>query len=443
MVNIAPFNGITYNFDKLDITNDLFAPPYDVINPKYQDDLYAKSPYNFVRLILGRMKDSDTDNDNRYTRSLKDYKNWLKEGVMVKSKLPTIYVYIQEYIDPKGIKVKRKGFISRCQIEDFDSGKILPHEETMGGPKEDRFLLTSAVKANLSQIYGIYSDPEKKIDSILEAACPDKPCVDVIDDYGVRHVFYEVTEPTSIEEVVALMKDKKILIADGHHRYETSLRYRNEKRALDKDANSNNKSYNYNMFYFSNLDDDGLRVYPTHRVLKKSVNVTLEELLEKVKPYFTIKEYSFEDFSKCYKVMEDQDPKQIPIGLVSKETPGVLYVLIPSYKTIVSKLKESNVPEVLVKLDVTILHRLIFESLLGLDTVELKNQNNIEFIRNEDELAEKYSNNEAELIFLVGAPDLPVISEICMSGYRMPQKTTYFYPKVLSGLVINPLEEIS
>lgn len=443
MVNIAPFNGITYNFDKLDITNDLFAPPYDVINSKYQDDLYARSPYNVVRLILGKINDTDTDADNRYTRALNDYKNWIKEGVLVRSDQPKVYFYIQEYTDPKGINVKRKGFISRCQIEDFESGKILPHEETMGGPKEDRFLLMSAVKANLSQIYGVYSDPKKEIDNILELACPEKPCVDIVDDFDVRHVFYEVSDKESIDKVVALMKDKIVLIADGHHRYETSLRYRDERRKEAKTNNSDDKSYEFNMFYFSNLDDDGLRVYPTHRALKKTVNVSLDGLLDKIKPYFTIQKHTFDDFNKCYEVMEEQDSNQIPLGLIGKDTPGVMYVLIPEYDKVVAKLKETNVPEILVKLDVTILHRLILESLLGLDTVELKNQNNIEFIRNEEELAEKYSNDEAELIFLVGAPDVPVVSEICMSGYRMPQKTTYFYPKVLSGLVINPLEEIS
>ncbi|MGD9579877.1 MAG: DUF1015 domain-containing protein [Vampirovibrionia bacterium] len=442
MVNIAPFNGVTYNFDKLDIDNDLFAPPYDVITPQYQDELTSRSPYNVVKLIYGKMYDSDNSDNNRYTRALNDYKNWLKEGVLVKSDVPKIYFYIQEYVDPKGVKIKRKGFISRCQIEDFESGKILPHEETMGGPKEDRFLLMSAVKANLSQIYGVYSDPDKKIDAILENACPSKPCVDVVDDFDVRHVLYEVSDSDALNQVVSLMKEKVVLIADGHHRYETSLRYRNEKRAEENTDGSDDKSYNYNMFYFSNLDDDGLRVYPTHRALKKSVNVSLDQLLEIVKPYFEITKYDFNDFHNCYSVMDDQDPKQIPIGLVGKDQPGSLYVLKPLYDKVVAKLKEHNVPEILVKLDVTILHRLIFEALLGLDTVELKNQNNIEFIRNEDELAEKYAANDAELIFLVGAPDVPVIREICMSGYRMPQKTTYFYPKLLSGLVINSLEEI-
>ena len=440
MVKINSFKGITYNFNKLDPDMKLFAPPYDVINSTYQDELYKRSPYNIVRLILGKIYKEDDESNNRYTRAAKDYNQWLKEDVIVKSDEPCIYYYIQKYKDSKGIDVIRKGFISWCYLEELDSGQVLPHEETMGGPKEDRLSLMKATKANFSQIFAVYSDPDKQIDSILGFVCPKTPMVDVTDDDNVRHMFYKISDKESIEKVQSLMKQRPALIADGHHRYETALNYRNFRRAQDNNNTSENKPYNSVMFYFANLDDEGLRIYPTHRALKQAVDISLNDLLEKLRPYFSLKELKINTLDDSFPAMEKEDIRQIPIGIVCKQKPDTLYVLIPDCKKITALLKEQGVPEILSKLDLTILHRFIFEQIMGLDTVELKKQSNIEFVRNETELVDKFNNNEAEYVFLMSTPDLQMFKEICLAGHRMPQKSTYFYPKLLSGLVVNALE---
>lgn len=440
MVKINAFNGITYNKENFDSLKDLLAPPYDVISPAYQQDLYNKSPYNVIRLILGKVYDTDNDQNNRYTRTAEDYSKWLNENVLVKSDKPKIYYYVQKYQDTKGKDVVRKGFIALCYLEEFSTGKVLPHEETMGGPKKDRFGVMKATKANFSQIFSIYSDPEKQIENLLDNYCKNEPFADVIDDYGVRHIFYEVSDKDIIEKVKAVMADKSVLIADGHHRYETALQYKKFRSEEDKSDSNDEKAYNYMMMYFANLDEEGLRVYPTHRMLKKAVNISLNELKSKLDPYFTMEIKEFNNFEDCFNHMEKEDLSELPIGLVSKEDPGKLYILKPIMEKVRAQLLEKNVPELLAKLDVAILHRVILEGLLDLDTVELKNQSNIEFIRDEKELSDKYNSNQAELMFLLSTPDVATIKEICLSGLRMPQKTTYFYPKLLSGLVINSLE---
>lgn len=440
MVKVKPFKGITYNFEKLAPTKELFAPPYDVISPEYQDALYECSPHNVVRLILGKTSESDNDSDNRYTRSAKTMNDWFEEGTLVQSDKPKMYFYIQKYKDAKGVDVVRKGFIAKCYLEDFESGQILPHEETMGGPKQDRLSLMQATQANTSQIFVVYSDPEKLIDKTLQAACPAKPSVDITDDDGVEHIFYEVSDEAALATVTQAMSEKNILIADGHHRYETALNYRNQRRAQDDGDTSEDKAYNNMMIYFANFDDEGLRVYPTHRAFKPNVQYSLVTLLEQLEKYFTIKKIPFENFDECVAVMEKSDPADVPIGLVSRKNAGVLYLLMPDKDKVGVELASMGVGEELAMFDATILHKLILEKMMGLDTIELKKQSNIEFIRDEQTLSTKYENEEANLIFLLSAPEVEVVKKICLSGSRMPQKSTYFYPKILSGLVFNSLK---
>lgn len=439
MVTINAFKGITYNSSNVNIDKSLFAPPYDVISPEYQDELYSRNKYNIVRLILGKKEEADNEQNNCYTRASRYYETWLSEGVMIQSDKPSIYYYIQKYKDSLGNDVERKGFIARCYLEDFSSGNILPHEETMGGPKQDRLNLMMATKANLSQIFSVYSDPELQVDSLIESALPEKPFVDVLDDDNVRHIFYIVDDLDVIKSVKVLMKDKVALIADGHHRYETALKYRDIMR--DKYGNDESEVIPYNslIMYFSNIDDKGLKVYPTHRLLKKAVNKPFSDVLTLLNDFFIIDKYDLKTTNDSFGLMEDNSTSGMYIGLLSKETPEVFYLLKPKYEKVKDLMVSKNVPEILLKLDVTILHRLILEHLLDLDTIELKNQNNIEFIRSESDLVEKFNKGDAELVFLMNIPDIAIVKEICMAGFRMPQKTTYFYPKLLSGLVINSL----
>ncbi|MBQ9688624.1 DUF1015 domain-containing protein, partial [bacterium] len=253
MVDVRPFNGIVYNQNSVKM-DDVIAPPYDVITDDYRNELLSRSPYNVVKLILAEGSTDVNDPDNRYENARKSFVEWLNQNVLVKLENPTILYLLQKYNTAKG-EVTRKGFIARCKIEDFSSKKILPHEYTMGGPKQDRLNLTTACKANFSQIFMVYSDKEKQIENAIDLE--QTPFIDVTDDLGVRNIVYKVDDAKTLELISNVMADKTLLIADGHHRYETAMNYRN--------LHPENEDAKYVMSYFTNMEDD-LLIFPTHRI---------------------------------------------------------------------------------------------------------------------------------------------------------------------------------
>jgi len=439
MVKISPMQGITYNTQKVAM-DKVTAPPYDVISEAEQEELYNLSPYNIVRLILGKLTSQDTDENNRYTKAAEYFNNWVKEDILTKSKKPCIYYYVQNYYISNRNLISRKGFIARSFIEEFSKGNILPHEYTMGGPKEDRLKLMKACKANFSQIFMAYSDPEHSIDKVINL--PEKPFIDVTDKQGIQNLVYIIDDEETINKIVEIMKDKTLLIADGHHRYETSIAYRDYMRSLNPDYNENDP-FNWIMCYFTNIDDEGLKVYPTHRIITRSVNT--DKLLNNIKSCFDVIEFSFEDDNKLQtrqkflEELEKASKSTVALGMYQKNLKKYYLFKLKEIATVDKILAEKNVPEVLRKLDLTILHKVIISDFLGISEEDQMSQNGIKYIKKEEEAFEAVDSNSAELVFLVASPKIQDIKEVSKQGYRMPQKTTYFYPKLLSGLVINPL----
>ena len=403
MVKISPLNGITYNPNKINI-KDVIAPPYDVISPDEQDKLYDKSPYNIVRLILNRDED-------KYNKASKFFNEWLNEEILIKSEKPCIYYYIQNYDN-----YSRKGFIARNLVEEYDKGNVLPHEFTMGGPKADRLNLMKACGANFSQIFMTYSDPEKAIDAAIDL--PEKPLIDVVDDQGVQNLLYVIDDEKIINKVVEIMKDKQVLIADGHHRYETSIAYRDYAKTEES---------KWVMSFYTNLDDENLQVYPTHRIVTRQINKP--ELLENLKKHFDLTESNLET------IPEDG----IAFGVYFKE--GDKYLARLREKQAVNGLLDKKgVPDVLKKLDLTILHKLVLSEFLGFSEEEQLKQEGVKYLKKEKEAIEAIKKGEASVVFLMATPSIKLIKEVSSQGYKMPQKSTYFYPKLTSGLVINPLK---
>jgi len=439
MVKISPMQGIMYNTEKVNMDN-VTAPPYDVISSFEQEELYNNSPYNVVRLILGKITPQDNDQNNKYTRAAKDFNNWQKENVLIKSDKPCIYYYIQNYsLNGKDI-ISRKGFIAKNYIEEFSEGHVLPHEYTMGGPKADRLKLMKECRANFSQIFMAYSDPEHKIDNLINLS--EKPVIDVTDKAGVQNLVYIIDDEDVIAKIVEIMKDKTLLIADGHHRYETSIAYRDYMRSLNPDYNETDP-FNWIMCYFTNIDDSGLKVYPTHRIITKSVNP--DELMADIKKYFDIIEYNFEESSKIQTrqkflgELEESSKSGLVLGMYRKNLKKYYLFKLTGMDAVNKILEAKDVPEVLRKLDLTVLHKIIISDFLGISEEDQMSQNGIKYIKKEEEAFDAVDSNSAELVFLVASPKIQDIKEVSRQGYRMPQKTTYFYPKLLSGLVINPL----
>lgn len=422
-IEVKPLNAIVYNQEKVDI-NDVIAPPYDVISKKYRDELYERSHYNITRLILSNA-------ENPYSDAAQSFEKWLDKKVLIKCDKPVILYLVQKY-SVNGKEVTRKGFIARNKIEDFSTKNILPHEFTMSGPKEDRLNLTKACKANFSQIFMVYSDPQKQIENAIDLSV--KPFINTTDDNGVRNIVYKIEDSETINLIQKVLSDKTLLIADGHHRYETALNYRNY-------LGENAGNANYVMSYFTNLDDD-LLIYPTHRIITKWIEPYV--LLEKVKKYFDIKDYTFNGTDKqqvkkeFLQTIETSAKERISMGLYMKNVNK--FYLLTLREEVTSILDDYNVPEVLKSLDLTVLHKVILTKELGFTEDEQMSQNGIKYIKVENEAFDMIDLGKAEASFIMAYPKIEDIKRISEAGYRMPQKSTYFYPKLLSGIVINPLQ---
>lgn len=430
MVEVKPLNAIVYNQDKVNMQH-VIAPPYDVILDDYREELYRRSDYNIVKLILAKGSKDLSEPNNRYEEARKNFNNWLGNEVLIKLEKPCILYILQKYTTADGKNITRKGFIARNKIEDFSTKNILPHEFTMGGPKEDRLNLTKKCEANLSQIFMVYSDPQKQIESAVDLS--KTPFIDVTDDNGVQNIVYKIEDEKTIELIEKVMADKTLLIADGHHRYETALNY--------SKINSNPQAQ-YVMSYFTNLDDENLIIFPTHRIITKWVEPYV--LLDKVKKYFDIKDFTFNGQNKnqvkseFLQAIEDENKKQISMGLYMKNVNK--FYLLTLRENVDSILDEYNVPDVLKKLDLTVLHKVLITKEFGYTEEEQMAQDGIMYIKQESEAFDMIDSGKAEASFIMAYPKIKDIKEISEAGYRMPQKSTYFYPKLLSGIVINPLK---
>lgn len=465
MVDVKPLNAIVYNQEKVNMT-DVIAPPYDVISSEYRDELYSRSDYNIVKLILAKGSKDLSDPENRYDEAAKNFRAWLEQGVLVNIYPPCILYILQKYTTEDGRNIVRKGFIARNRIEDFSTRKILPHEFTMGGPKEDRLNLTKKCEANFSQIFMVYSDPQKQIENAVDLTV--KPFIDVTDDLGVQNLVYKIEDEKTLSLIEKVMSDKTLLIADGHHRYETALNYMNYRISQLNDNKpfdlSTIQPFNYVMSYFTNLDDENLLVFPTHRIITKWIEPYV--LLDKVKKYFDVKDFVFDGQNKkevkveFLKKIEEANKQQISMGLYMKNVNKFYLLMLKSDpspqpspprgegaeensvhlpQNVDAILDEYKVPNVLKKLDLIVLHKVLISKEFGYSDEEQMAQDGIKYIKQESEAFDMIDSGKAEASFIMAYPKIKDIKEISEAGERMPQKSTYFYPKLLSGIVINPL----
>ncbi len=434
-IEVKPLNAIVYNQEKVNMA-DVIAPPYDVILDDYRNELENRSDFNIVKLILANNSTDLSDENNRYNVAFENYQKWLSENILVKTEKPCILYLIQNY-EKNGKKITRKGFIARNRIEDFSSKNILPHEYTMGGPKADRLNLTKKCMANFSQVFLVYSDPQKQIENAIDYT--QKPFIDVTDDLGVQNIVYKIDDEKTLNLIEKVLSDKTCLIADGHHRYETAMNYRNEMRKTVQNP-TDNEPWNYVMSYFTNLEDD-LLIFPTHRIITRWVEPYV--LLEKVKKYFDVEDFTFDGKTKdkmkakLLEEIEKSSKERISMGLYMKNVNK--FYLLKLRENVDEILDEYKVPEVLKTLDLIVLHKVIISKELGYTQEEQMAQDGILYIKQESEAFDMIDMGKAEASFIMAYPKIQDIKRISEAGERMPQKSTYFYPKLLSGIVINPL----
>lgn len=433
MPEIQAFRGLRYDLGHVGSLSDVIAPPYDVIGPQLQDQLYKKHPANVIRLILNREEPGDDASNNRYARAAKFLKNWRSEGVLATDPDPALYVYHQIF-EYAGRTHTRRGFMARVRLQRFGEGNIYPHEETMSGPKQDRLLLTRACKANLSQIFGLYPDATNEVQNKLEAAIAGVPPLEATDHLGVVHRMWPVTDVAVISAVAAAISPKPIFIADGHHRYETACNYRDELSAAGPLPATH--PANSVLMMCVGMEDPGMVVLPTHRLFRGLPAMKSSELVAKLGDAFTTR-IAGEGADLANTVWEEIETEdhQGTLGLyTAADDRWVLARITDAGRAQMAKLAAEH-SQPWRDLGVSILHRLVIDTLLsGKDLPKPR------YVHLVEEVVEGIESGEFPLAALVMPATVGDIQTISKHQERMPAKSTYFYPKLLSGLVINPLE---
>lgn len=425
MAEIKTFKGVFYNKGIIGDMADVVAPPYDVISEEDQRRLLHHSKFNVVRLILPQ-----GSTNTKYSQAANIFTEWLEKGVLVRDIEPAVYIYEQEY-DFRNTRKRRIGFIALAKIEDFSSGKIKAHEKTLKGPKADRLRLLKACKTNFSQIFSLFSDPEQQVDAILQKHTETEPRIDIEAD-GVNHRLWNLTDPDDVKIISTLMEDKPLFIADGHHRYETALNYRDEMRQLTGDL-SGAAPFDYTMMMFVNMDSEGLTVLPTHRDLKNLPKINHDKLQENLNYVFDVQKLDSID-----QVMEglSENADRHAIGMYLDN--NSYYLLKVKDENKIVELLDGNQSTAWKLLDVTILHQVIINRILGFGGTNI--ENSIKFTTNEKEAVDLVAGGKYKMAFLLNPTKVASVKAIAEKGEVMPQKSTYFYPKLLSGLVFNKLD---
>ncbi len=430
VVEIVPFKGLLFDQEKTGPLENVSAPPYDVISPKDQEALHARHPYNVVRLILGQESADDTETDNRYTRSAKIFQQWTEDGILSRDPHPSYYVYSQNY-SFQGKERRRIGFFAQVKLEDFSTGNICPHEFTLAKAKKDRSLLIQACRANFSPIFGLFSDPEGAIDSQLTAATVELPLA-VIDDGKVIHRLWRFEDPDSLKAISESFKTKTITIADGHHRYETALGYHKEQ---GKDLAGSS----HVMMFLTNLDSESMSIFPIHRMIKTPTPFDAENFLTDVGKFFQVEPLepglSNETIQSTLQQLNNRSS-----GFCVYLGQGKSCLLKINQPENILPLLDKDEPEELQVLDVAQLHVVAIRSILNIDTKNSAHQQYVTYTVNIQEAMERVDKGAFDLAFLMNPTPIDQVRSLAEKGIRLPQKATFFYPKLLSGLVINTLE---
>jgi len=416
MPEIKPFKGIRYNLVKIKNLADVITQPYDQITDEMEKDYKEQSPYNFVRLVLTKYAEGH-DRVKEYQDAKKFTEEWTKGTIFIQDDKVSLYPYFQEF-NMGDKKYIRKGFICRVRLEELGKG-ILPHEKTLSKPKEDRLSLLRATKKDFEPVFLLYTDPKNYVMALIESECQKPPIVDVLDDRNVRHKIWRISDPDLIIGVTQHIKDSLFVIADGHHRYETALTYRIELGKIDKDHPAN-----FKMIALVNIQDKGLVILPTHRLIKNLPDFKLNSFLNKAKEIFEIKETRKELLEK-----DLTKEKSHAFGFYNPE--GSYILKLKSNRIMAELLKDRS--KDYQNLDVAILHTLLIENILCIKPEKI--EDHICYQRGADDTLKRIDSEEFQFCFLMNPTRVEQVRDIAQHRERMPQKSTDFYPKLISGLV--------
>lgn len=422
MPEVRPFRGIRYNQEKIQDLAQVICQPYDQISNKMERQYKNRSPYNFVRLVLTKYAEGH-DRQREYRDAKRYAETWLRDEIFTQDESEAIYPYWQEFsIDDK--QYLRKGFVCLVRLEELGKGNILPHEKTLSKPKADRLNLLRITKKDFEPVFLLYTDPKHTVDSLIDKHCHDNPLIDVQDDKNVTHKIWRVDESQVIDKISKQLKDAIFVIADGHHRYETAFNYRNELQDIDKDHPAN-----FKIIALVNIEDPGLVILPTHRLIRELTEFKLSSFLEKTERYFEITKTDKEHI-----VAELESAKSKAFGFYSPQTAYIL------------RLKSSDIMKDFLSdrskdyrnLDVAILHTLLIEDVLGIKPENI--EEHVRYERGAKTTMKRVDSGAFQFCFLMNPTMSEQVKNVAQNKERMPQKSTDFYPKLISGLVFYDVE---
>jgi len=424
MIRIRPFRALHYDTAAVGDLAAVIAPPYDVIDDRQLERLYGRSPYNAVRLILNRSRD-------RYAASAAELIEWRARGVLTRDAQPCLYYYVQDFALPDGGRRQRAGLMATVRLERFADGNIRPHERTFARAKEDRLKLLDACRANLSPIFGIYPDRLQALEPARRQSAEEAPWIDVGDEAGDRHRVWRIADPSRIDGIGQALSDRTVFIADGHHRYETALAYqdrRHEQGDSDPEA-----PHNYVLMYLTSMDEPGLVLLPTHRVWRGEA----KDWLGAVGEHFRV-----EDFPAT-----PEGERTLLARLAGEPGRGVVGLRLPDRACLLRLRDERLVDEALADLhpvvrwlDVTVLDGLVLRRLLGVDCTRAAQEGELTYTHDGAQALHAVAREGAGAAFLLRSPRIQEVESACMAGQVMPEKSTYFYPKLQTGLVFHLLD---
>jgi uncharacterized protein (DUF1015 family) len=462
MAEIRPFRAYRYDTDRVAL-KDVLTQPYDKITPEMQERYYAASPYNLIAIEKGRPAPGDTPEDNVYTRAAARLEEWIAAKILVQDGAPSIYVYAQDYLVP-GTQTRRTriGFIALGRVEDYSAGVVFPHERTLSAPKADRIELLRHTLAQTGQLFMLYDDKSRKIETVLEDIARRNTAIEMRDEFDVLHRLWPVSDADTIRRIKAAMTQQKLVIADGHHRYETALNFRNENRekavakgeksepnSSSQPAGNKNAAYEFAMMTFINTHSKGLTILPTHRLVRNLEGFDFERFRKSVGPYFDWYSYPFTNaeeraasYAEFRRDFEGSNHGRRGIGVysgVANRGSNAFYLFLLRRDVDLEQLLP-DLSEAQRGLDVVLLHRVMLEKGLGITAEAVEAEKFISYEREMEKAISAVDRGEAQMACLLKPVRVEQVTEIALGGGVLPQKSTDFYPKLLSGETIYKIE---
>ncbi len=415
--SVIPFCGVRYNMEKVENISNVIAPPYDVIKPEQRIELEERHPANIINLILSQTQEDDTENHNQYTRAADSMNQWISDEILIQDPTPRFYIYDQSFLAPDKKNYTRRALIALIKLEPFENKVILPHEKTHAGPKIDRLNLMRTCHANLSPIFLLYADPDGDIERVMQGYTDDiPPIIDCPETFGSTHQLWSLDNPESNREIQKLFSSKPLLIADGHHRYETALAFRDE--MIEKSKVGNSSGYDYMMVNLVRMESPGLAVLAAHRLLSNLNEDQMTNALSGLPDEFEVHEV--DSLTNLMIQLERYKGKSSAVGMY---TPDKKYRLLIPHSTSQSHL------------DVTLVQETIINRLFNIESLS----DHISYTVNADDAINHVDSTIHGVAVLMNPTPVEQVLEVAMAGQTMPQKSTFFYPKMATGFVLNLL----